>query len=156
MQRPMRTAFTLIEILIVIAIIGLLMALLLPALEKTREQANNLKCAVNLNQIGVAIVIYANDNHGQYPRTVYDPAAPLCAGTNASAPDPFGPGGPKANDVTAPLFLLMRTQQIPPKIFTEPYSDELENEPEPAKALSSRSDFTDYKKNIGYRFANPY
>lgn len=156
MRNRQRNAFSLIELVVVIGIIGLLLAFLLPALEKAREQANNLRCAANLNQIGVSLVMYANDNYGHYPRTTYDPAAPLCAGTNASAPNPFGPGGPKANDVTAPLFLLMRVQQVPPKIFNEPYGDELENEPEPAKDLSQRSNFTDYKKNLGYSFANPY
>ncbi|MGA2501111.1 MAG: hypothetical protein ABSH20_25520 [Tepidisphaeraceae bacterium] len=42
----------------VIGIIGLLLAILLPALERAREQANTLRCAANLNQIGVALVTY--------------------------------------------------------------------------------------------------
>ena len=156
MKYGLRRAFSLIEILVAIGIIGLLMAFLLPALERAREQSNNLRCATNLNQIGLALAGYANDNHGQYPRTRYDPAAPLCVGTNAAAPDPFAAGGPQANDISAAVFLLMRTQQLPPKIFNEPYNDEVEDEPEPAKDLSIRSNFTDYKKNLGYSFANPY
>src|SRR5260221_447971 len=156
MRQALRRGFTLLELIIVIGIIALLLAILLPAMEKAREQANNLRCATNLNQIGVALLIYSNENHGHYPRTTYDPAAPLCAGTNAAAPDPFGGGGPQANDVTTPFFLLMRSQRVPPQIFNEPYRDELEDEPEPAKDLSSRSNFTDYKKNLGYSIANPY
>ena len=156
MTHGRRAGFTLLEVIIAIGIIALLLALLLPALERAREQANNLRCATNLNQIGVALVIYSNDNHGQYPRTTYIPGAPLCAGTNAAAPDPFKSGGPQPNDVTAPLFLLMRAEGIPPKIFNEPYNDELVNEPEPTKTPLSRSNFTDYRKNLGYSFANPY
>ena len=156
MQSKTRRGFTLIEILVVIAIIGVLLALLLPALEKVREQANVLRCASNLSQLGVTLAIYSNDHHGQYPRTIYDPAAPLCAGTGASAPNPFGAGGPQANDLTAPLFLLIRLQQMPAKMFNEPYTDELNNQPDPAKDPSTRSNFTDYGNNLGYSYANPY
>ena len=156
MKSRKRIAFTLIEVIVVIGIISLLFAFLLPALEKARENANDLRCANNLNQIGVALVMYANENHGHYPRTTYDPAAPLCVGTNPSAPDPFGPGGPQVNDLSAPLFLLMRVQELPPKILIEPYNDEIEDQPEPAKNISARSNFTDYKKNLGYSLANPY
>lgn len=138
------------------AIIGVLMAFLLPALEKGREHANTVRCAANLNQIGLALAIYANDNQGQYPRTVYDPAAPLCADTNPGAPDPFGPGGPQANDETAPFFLLIRTQNIPTKVFTDPYTDEIDTVPDPVAAPMNRSNFTDYLKNLAYSYANPY
>jgi prepilin-type N-terminal cleavage/methylation domain-containing protein len=148
--------FSLIELLVVIGIIGVLLAILLPALEKSREQANNLRCAANLNQIGVAMLIYSNDNHGQFPRTVYDPAAPLCVGTNAAAPDPFGVGGPQPNDVSAAVFLLLRAKAVPAKLFNEPYDDEVNDVPEPSTNPGSRSNFTDYQHNLGYSFANPY
>jgi prepilin-type N-terminal cleavage/methylation domain-containing protein len=157
-NRPISTrrGFTLIEVLVVLAIIVLLLALLLPALEHAREQANNLKCAANLTQIGVSLLTYSNDNHGQFPRTIYDPAAPVVFGSNAAAVDPFQPGGPQANDVTAALFLLMRTRRFPAILFVEPYTDEIENSPDPAINPGSRSNFTDYKKNLGYSYANPY
>jgi len=152
----LRSGFTLIEVLVVIGIIALLLGFLLPALEKAREKANNLNCAVNLNQIGMALLIYSNDHHGQYPRTIYDPAAPLAFGTNPAAADPFGPGGPQPNDVTAAMFLLLRPGNMPAKIFNEPYGDELENTPDPAPDFSARSNFTEYQKNLGYSYANPY
>lgn len=150
------TGFTLIELIIVIGIIGLLIALLLPAVERAREQAIQLKCASNLHTIGQAIALYTNENHGNYPRTRYVADAPLAFGTNAGATDPFQAGGPLPNDVTAAVFLLIRTQRVPSEVFTCPYDDENQWEPDRASDLANRSNFTNYKKNLGYSFANPY
>ncbi len=62
--------FTLIELLVVIAIIALLMAILLPALQRARAYAKRVTCSSNLRQISVGLNIFANDHGGQLPLNV--------------------------------------------------------------------------------------
>jgi prepilin-type N-terminal cleavage/methylation domain-containing protein/prepilin-type processing-associated H-X9-DG protein len=148
-------AFSLIELLAVIGIISVLLGILLPSLEKVREKAVQTKCASNLRQIGQALALYANENQGNYSRTVYVPGAAPTQGTNPSAPNPFAPGGPLPNDTTAALFLLIRAQNVPAEIFVCPYTDVSQFDPDTGD-LQGRSNFTDYRKNLGYSYANPY
>lgn len=64
---PKRLGFTLVELLVVIGIIAMLVALLMPALAKTRESARRAKCAVNLKNMGAAAQAFANRHGGRFP-----------------------------------------------------------------------------------------
>ena len=62
-----RWAFTLVELLVVISIIALLVSILLPALNKAREQAKSGVCKSNLRQISLGFLYYAEDNNNRFP-----------------------------------------------------------------------------------------
>jgi prepilin-type N-terminal cleavage/methylation domain-containing protein/prepilin-type processing-associated H-X9-DG protein len=63
-----RGGFTLVELLVVIGIIAVLISLLLPSLNRARENAKQTVCLSNMRQIGLAFVMYNNANNGYFPR----------------------------------------------------------------------------------------
>jgi len=69
MLKKNRSGFTLIELLVVIAIIAILAAILFPVFAKAREKARQSSCTSNLNQIGKAFMMYAQD----YDEKLYHP-----------------------------------------------------------------------------------
>ena len=67
----MKRSFTLIELLVVVAIIAVLVAMLLPALQRARGDALAIACGANSKQIGTAVVLYTNDMNGYFPAMWY-------------------------------------------------------------------------------------
>ena len=66
-----KAGFTLVELLVVISIIALLLSILMPSLNKAREQAKRVQCSSQLHQQGLALAMYAIDNNDRLPPTVY-------------------------------------------------------------------------------------
>jgi prepilin-type N-terminal cleavage/methylation domain-containing protein/prepilin-type processing-associated H-X9-DG protein len=66
-RRRRRRGFSLVEVIVVIGIVAILIALLLPAIARAREQAKTVQCMSQLRQVGVALTSYAVANRGHYP-----------------------------------------------------------------------------------------
>ncbi len=66
-----KNAFTLIELLVVIAIIALLMGILLPALQRVRDQVKRIVCSNQVRQQSVALLMYAQQNEGKMPLVTF-------------------------------------------------------------------------------------
>jgi len=62
-----RSGFTLIELMVVVAVIGILAALLLPALAAAKEKGRTIKCLSNMRQLAIALETYAGDHEGKTP-----------------------------------------------------------------------------------------
>jgi len=132
------------DLVVGIALLTMVGGAVFVAAQHAREINNRVKCASNLRQIGQAILLYANENKGAYPRTILKAANEVkptwgtpyegngdligAAPDNNSAnpfvknDDPNVKYRPADNDVTAALYLLLRTQDITSEVFICPSS----------------------------------
>ena len=136
------------------------------AIDRATEASRRVKCASNLRQIGQALLLYGNENKGAYPATrrnrnlggdpVFFPSW--------NAADPMKDDGPEINDVTAGLFLLLRTQDIEPWVFRCPSTDHtplvfgnaaVSDKKPVAKSPQEISNFPG-PEYLSYSYGNPY
>lgn len=134
--------FTLVELLVVIGIIGVMIAILLPALQKARQQSMTVQCMSNLRQVGLQLLQYADQNNGfLFPNAMgWDNANVYLTAPNDGSMNSTGPGGAlvladpaEANSyhynvwtalvfgVWDPPFMLCPTDIDPPPIGSHTY-----------------------------------
>lgn len=87
-HRPSSPGFTLVELMVVISIIGLLVAMLLPALQKARETARTVVCGSQLRQMALGLTMYANDYDDYLPAQKAWPNLRELGALTKYSPDP--------------------------------------------------------------------
>jgi len=70
MNKIFKSGFTLIELLVVIAIIAMLLSILLPSLNKAKEQAKKVQCAAHMKGLGLGLQVYASEYNGTFPACI--------------------------------------------------------------------------------------
>lgn len=144
--------FRFIDLVVSLAVVVALAVGTLAVSRNAQENAVIVECQQRLGRIGQALAMYSGTYDGQFPRTRYDPAAPLTAYT---APD--GPQ-PAANDTTAAMFLLARTIELPPDAFTCPSAVRhglAEDDTFDRRTAKLRHNFR-ARLNVNYALANMY
>lgn len=157
-----RRGFSLVELLVLLAILVILLSILVPFLLRSRETEQRVRCTDNLRVIQNALKTYATANGNNLPRVVYEPGRSptgYVVYTGADAPDPFARGSSvRANDVTASLWLLVRAELVPPSRFVCPSSSA---RPDPvtqggrAVKPQERSNFSG-PDHLSYSYASPF
>jgi prepilin-type processing-associated H-X9-DG protein len=171
---------TLTDLVIVLVMVALLSGYVALSAGAMSETERRIKCASNLRTIGQAILLYSNENRGAYPRTRFDiktvdkpvwgtpypadkvepPAADFTPDPFAKDDDPKANMRPAPNDVSAALFMLIRTQEITSEIFVCPSSKRKPwNFGGGALTALNWTNFAGtsvLRDHLSYAYANPY
>ena len=144
-----RRAFTLVELLVVIGIIALLISILLPALSKARESANQIKCGADQKQILMALILHANEHRGYMPLVgqIEPGTTPVaCQDPNQQKYDYYGPSG-------GPFNLMSIMGALAPMLGQEIRTDTLANLEKDIQQGTVRKLFVCPSDREGGRFA---
>jgi prepilin-type N-terminal cleavage/methylation domain-containing protein/prepilin-type processing-associated H-X9-DG protein len=152
--KSLRRAFTLVELLVTIAIIAILAALLLPALASGKAQGRRVACLSNLRQMGIAIQSYASDFNGSIP---YGPKAPPFTSPMdfyTSTGDPtsllsLGSGSPLGQPVGLGLLLPQYLCDEPKVVFCPGSDQSLDADAELAKVGVTQAQGSYYYRHGG-------
>jgi prepilin-type N-terminal cleavage/methylation domain-containing protein len=152
-----KIGFTLIELLVVIGIIALLISILLPTLQKVRQQALNANCASNLRQIGQACYNYAADNKGYLPARFRDGKDPFYQPLYTYFPQDIKTSPP----TRYAMGLLWERKYVPTEaVFYCPggrahYLHNLDSFPKPWLSDTKQNYRTSYTYNPHYKLTTP-
>ena len=189
---PRRSGVTHADLLVSLAVLLTVSTAALAQLAQAQETARRIMCAENLKRIGMALLLYSNEDRGRYPRTVAslpkrakEHARPVWGTPYEGKPDLVPPADatfdanpyvldnprreqdkamipyrPATDDVSAALFMLLRTQNIPGEAFVCPSTD-LEPFDYGGGARRARH-WTNWRgneglsKHLSYSYQNPY
>ncbi len=173
-----RRAVTIVDVLVCMILVSLCATLCLAVQNVADDVQSRVRCASNMRQIGQALLLYANENKGAYPRTQYAPGpsptptwgTPYEGGADPGPVDEANPFAkddspaaktrPKPNDVTASMFLLLRTQDITSEVFVCPAT--MKEKWEFGGGANTSLNWSNWqgvkslREHLSYSYQNPY
>ena len=156
-SNPRHPAFSLVELLVVIAVVAILLSILIPTLRKARQAASRVSCAHNLKQIGLGMTMYLSDNDSTYPCATdpvsEDPVYWLWMGRGWRRwVKPYLGGSIDANN---PSVLLCPEDRADPMLFESTsyaYSMTFYHSPQQIDAMNDRAEtYSDPRPSIPQR-----
>ena len=152
-----RGGFTLVELMVLVAVVGVMTSIFLPYAQRTRESDRRVRCYENLMRLSAGLRDYAAANGHYYPATRADVGRRAGGYACFTGPDDANPfaatSAVRPNDVTASLWLLVRLDLASPRDFVCPSTADT---PDPlADGAGRRSNFRS-ADHLSYSYASPF